>query len=161
MSHLEELLYQYYDWKRYIVRRNINVGRLSHGGWEGELDIVAYHPETDDLIHLEPSVDAHSWEKREFRFKKKFNAGKKYIFKDVFPWLDPSTRLTQIAVLISCAQDRKTLAGGKIVTIDAMMSTIKKEIKAQGVMGKSAIPEQYGLLRTIQMTICGYYRLRD
>src|SRR5437764_13234533 len=58
MSHLEDLLCEYYDWQGYIVRRNVKVGRLSHGGWEGELDIVAYHPKTRDLVHLEPSIDA-------------------------------------------------------------------------------------------------------
>jgi hypothetical protein len=46
MSHLEDLLCEYYQWQGYIVRRNIKVGRLDHGGWEGELDIVAYHPVT-------------------------------------------------------------------------------------------------------------------
>ena len=54
MSHLEDLIYQYYEWKGYVVRRNIKVGRLRHGGWEGELDIVAFHHEDGHLIHLEP-----------------------------------------------------------------------------------------------------------
>jgi len=41
VSHLEDLLCEYYEWQGYIVRRNIKVGRLGHGGWEGELDLVA------------------------------------------------------------------------------------------------------------------------
>lgn len=77
MTHLENLLYQYYDWQGYIVRRNIKVGRLKHGGWEGELDIVAYHPNNNELLHLEPSIDADSWGTREERFEKKFAAGRK------------------------------------------------------------------------------------
>ena len=32
MSHL-------YDWKGYLVKRNIKVGKLAHGGWEGELHL--------------------------------------------------------------------------------------------------------------------------
>ena len=44
MSHLEDLLAEYYDWKGYLVKRNIKVGRLNHGGWEMELDVIAYHP---------------------------------------------------------------------------------------------------------------------
>src|SRR5882672_2600591 len=58
VSHLEDLLCEYYEWQGYIVRRNIKVGRLGHGGWEGELDIVAYHPKSNHLVHLEPSLDA-------------------------------------------------------------------------------------------------------
>ncbi len=31
MSHLEDLLCEYYDWQGYIVRRNVKVGRLGQG----------------------------------------------------------------------------------------------------------------------------------
>lgn len=65
MNHLEVLLFKYYDWQDYLVRSNIKVGRLNHGGYKGKLDIVAYNPHTQHLIHLEPSNDAHNWEKRE------------------------------------------------------------------------------------------------
>ncbi len=63
MNHLEKLIRQYYEWQGYIVRGNVLVGRLSHGGWAGELDIVAYHPQTKRLLHIEPSLDAHTWAK--------------------------------------------------------------------------------------------------
>lgn len=55
MNHLETLIKQYYEWRGYIVRSNVKVGRLRHGGWAGELDIVAYHPVSEHLLHLEPS----------------------------------------------------------------------------------------------------------
>ncbi len=41
MTHLEQLVYEYYDWSGYLVKHNIHVGRLSHGGYEMELDIIA------------------------------------------------------------------------------------------------------------------------
>jgi len=63
MNHLEKLTRQYYDWKGYLVKGNVKVGRLDHGGWAGELDIVAYHPLTEHLVHIEPSMDTHSWKK--------------------------------------------------------------------------------------------------
>lgn len=84
-SHLESLIHEYLDWRGYLVRRNVKVGRLKHGGWAMELDVIAYHPMTKDLVHFEPSIDAHSWDVREQRFKKKFEAGKKYLFTDIFP----------------------------------------------------------------------------
>ncbi len=93
MNHLEKLTRQYYDWKGYLVKGNVKVGRLSHGGWAGELDIVAYHPQTEHLVHIEPSIDADSWKKREERFENKFRHGREYIYKDVFPWLSPETSL--------------------------------------------------------------------
>ena len=159
MSHLEDLLFQWYDWRGYLVRRNVKVGKLDRGGWEGELDIVAYHPATKELLHVEPSIDAHSWATREKRFTKKFESGIKYIHKDVFPWLDKTTTLKQIAVLVSRGRDRKCLAGGQILTVDEMMQQIRCEVAKSGIVAKAAIPEQFDLLRTVQLTISGYYRL--
>lgn len=66
-----------------------------------ELDIVTYDPQASQLLHIEASLDANSWDVRETRFTKKFNAGRKYIFTDLFPWLPPTTPLTQRAILVS------------------------------------------------------------
>ena len=157
MTHLEKLIYQYYEWKGFIVRGNVKVGRLAHGGWAGELDIVAYEPTSERVVHLEPSIDAHSWKKREERFKKKFEAGRKYIPKEVYPWLKPATPIEQVAVLITST--RAELAGGKVVSVDQLTREIKDEVAKAGVMSKNAIPEQYDLLRTIQLVTCGYYKI--
>lgn len=157
MNHLEKLTRQYYDWKGYLVKGNVKVGRLSHGGWAGELDIVAYHPQTEHLVHIEPSIDAHSWKRREERFEKKFRLGHDYIYKDVFPWLSPDTPLDQIAILITST--RNELCGATVISIDEFMKKLKEEIQEQGIMGKNAIPEEYDLLRTIQMAINGYHKI--
>src|SRR4051794_26564469 len=98
MSHLESLIAEYLDWQGYIVKRNLKVGRLAHGGWQMELDIVAYHPHTRDLVHYEPSIDAHSWDIREARYRKKFESGRTFILTEVFSWLPPSSSIRQIAV---------------------------------------------------------------
>jgi hypothetical protein len=158
MSHLEDLIAEYYDWKGYLIKRNIKVGRLSHGGWEMELDIIAYHPHTTHLIHLEPSLDADSWATREARFSKKFNAARKYIFSEILTWLSEATPIEQVAVLISHPKGRDTLAGGRVLSIDEYLAHVRSEVEAQGVMMKNAIPEQYPLLRTIQLSMNGYRR---
>ena len=139
------------------MKGNVKVGRLSHGGWAGELDIVAYHPQTEHLVHIEPSIDAHSWKKREERFEKKFRFGREYIYKDVFPWLSPDTPLDQIAMLVTSS--RSELCGAAVISIAEFMKNIKDEIQEKGIMAKNAIPEEYDLLRTIQMTLNGYYKI--
>jgi hypothetical protein len=159
MTHLETLIAEYLDWQGFLVRRNTKVGRLSHGGWEMELDIIAYHPKTGELVHFEPSIDALTWEKREIRYKKKFAAGLKYIFKEIFHWLPPSTPIRQVAVFINHPQGRDTLAGGNILSVDELMAEIRAKIIVRGIMAKNAIPEQYPLLRTLQLSHAGYYRV--
>ena len=159
MNHLETLVGQFYEWKGYFIRRNVLVGRRSAGGWDMELDVVAFHPREKELIHIEASLDAYSWSKREQRFAKKFAAGQKYIRKEVFPWLDAKTELKQQCIVVSRAIDRTQLAGGELLTVDEFMRNIKAEIIKAGIVGKSAIPEQFDLLRTIQLTVSGYYRV--
>lgn len=159
MSHLEDVIAEYYDWKGYLVKRNVKVGRLSHGGWEMELDVIAYHPLTHHLVHIEPSIDAHSWTVRTARFAKKFGAGEKYIFTDVFTWLDPSTPIERIAVLVSRPKGRDDLCGGKIKSVDELMREVRSDVAQCGIAAKNAIPEQYPHLRTIQFVVSGYYRV--
>ncbi len=158
MSHLETLIAEYLDWQSYIVKRNTKVGRLGHGGWEMELDIIGYHPESGSVVHYEPSIDALSWEKRETRYKKKFEAGRKYIFSAIFPWLPSSTPLKQIAVFINHPRGRDTIAGGAIISIDEFMNEVRAKVVACGIMARNAIPEQYPLLRTVQLSHVGYGR---
>ena len=158
MSHLESLIAEYLDWQGHIVRRNIKVGRLGHGGWEMELDIVGYHPPSNTVVHYEPSIDALSWEKREARYLKKFQAGRKYIFTEVFSWLPPDTPLKQVAVFISRPREKSEIAGGILISIDELMREIRAKVVECGPMCRNAISEQYPLLRTLQMTHSGYYR---
>jgi hypothetical protein len=158
MTHLESLISEYLEWQGFLIRRNTKVGRLGHGGWEMELDVVGFHPKSGELVHYEPSIDALSWEKREARYKKKFAAGQKYIFTDLFAWLPSKTELQQFAVFINHPKGRDRIAGGRILSIDELMATIRTEVSACGPMIRNAIPEQYPLLRTIQMSHVGYFR---
>ena len=158
MSHLETLIAEYLDWQGYLVKSNTKVGRLGHGGWEMELDIIGYHPNTGALVHYEPSIDALSWAKREARYQKKFEAGRNYIFREIFSWLPSSTPLQQIAVFVSHPKGRDTIAGGTIISIDELMAEIRGKVIEWGIMAKNAIPEQYSLLRTLQLSHAGYHR---
>lgn len=124
-----------------------------------ELDVIAFHPMTKHLIHLEPSLDAHSWEKREQRFSKKFEAARKYILTDIFTWLEPDTLIEQIAILICHPSNRHELCGAAIISIDEFVAKVRVEIASLGIMAKNAIPEQYPQLRAIQLLVSGYYRI--
>ena len=158
-SHLEQLISEYLEWKGFLIKRNIKVGRLAHGGWKMELDIVGYHPSDNRLVHYEPSIDALPWEQRAARYEKKFQAGREYIEAELFKWIKGTPKLEQFAVFISHPQNRHEIASGKILSIDELMKEIKAEVLKKGIMGKNAISESYPLLRTIQMALSGYYRV--
>jgi Holliday junction resolvase-like predicted endonuclease len=68
VNFLEQLVAEWYEYQGYFIRRNVRVGKVPGGGYECELDVVAFHPETKHLVHVEPSTDAGSWEERERRY---------------------------------------------------------------------------------------------
>jgi hypothetical protein len=76
MNFLEQLVAEWYEINGYFVRRNVRVGKLAHGGHEGELDVVAFHPEQKRLVHIESSMDGDTWDRREERFVRKFRVGR-------------------------------------------------------------------------------------
>ena len=63
MNHLEALVAEYLMWQGFLIRHNVKVSRLNHGGWAAELDVVGFHPGDGRLIHYEPSLDSNLWKK--------------------------------------------------------------------------------------------------
>ncbi len=64
----------------------------------------------------------------------------------------------QVAVLISHPKGRDVLAGGRIISIDELLAEIREKVIACGIVAKNAIPEQYPLLRTLQLSHNGYFK---
>jgi len=149
---LEQLVAEWYEYTGYFVRRNVNVGKRSKGGYISELDVVAFNPKSRHLVHVEPSMDAHSWEKREKRFRAKFDAGREFI-----PSLFPGLRLPdpeQIALLVFASdQQHSQVGGGKVVPIKDFMYKIRTDPDwgvALHSVATRVVPEQYVILRTLQ-----------
>lgn len=149
MNHLEELAAEWYEFRGYFVRRNVQVGRRAKGGYECELDVVAFCPQRKHLVHIEPSMDANTWKVREERYTKKFAAGRKYI-PGLFNGIPLPGSIEQIALLgFASNANVKTLAGGRVMTSADFLAEITGEVGKLRV-ATAAIPEQFPLLRTIQ-----------
>ncbi len=151
MNHLEQLIAEWLEFTGYLVKRNINVCKLTRGGFEGELDIVAYNPETNHLLHVEPSGDALSWKDRNVMFSRKFKIGKKYIISDVFRWLPKSTTIEHWAVVWGSDKTHKKVGGGKVMPIKKIYNLIANDLSK--LSDYTIIPEQQFLLRTMQSTL--------
>ena len=156
MNHLETLIGEYLEWRGYLLRRNVKVGRLSHGGWAMELDVIGYNPISGDLVHYEPSTDADSWAVREKRYAKKMHHATEHILKSVFPWLASDTVIRHIAVLPNHTAGHDLVGGMTVQSIDELIAEIRSEVRKQGLARQNAIPENYPLLRTLQLAYCGY-----
>ena len=49
---LEQITRKWYEYQGYFVRQNVNVGPRARGGYDCEIDIVAFHPKTKHLVHV-------------------------------------------------------------------------------------------------------------
>ena len=148
-NHLESLVAEWYEFRGYFIRRNVHVGKRPEGGHEAELDVVGFHPGERSLVQIEPSLDTSSWAKREARYSKKFEAGRKYI-PELFPNMAVPKEIDQIALFVhGGGKSRERIAGGRVVFIRAFMEEIRADIRHRKV-GRSAIPEGFPLLRTLQ-----------
>jgi len=148
-NHLESLVAEWYELRGYFVCRNVQVGKRPKGGYECELDVVAFHPELKRLVHVEPSLDADSWAVRERRYAKKFEAGRKYI-PELFRGIPVPNEIDQIALFVYGGTNvSRELAGGRVMFIRELMADIRKEISTRKI-SKAAVPEEFPLLRTLQ-----------
>lgn len=147
---LEQLVAEWYEYRGYFVRRNVKVGKLDRGGYECELDVVAFHPGTKHLVHIEPSSDASTWANREGRYKKKFEAGQKHIPELFIGLLKPDAVPEQIALFVVAGKKhRPLLAQGKVLHVSTFMAEIVKHFSTFSMIN-AQVPESFPLLRTIQ-----------
>jgi len=154
---LEQLVAEWYEFQGYFVRRNVNVGKRLNGGYASELDVVAFNPKTQHLVHVEPSMDCYSWEKREKRFAAKFKAGKEHI-PALFPSFKKLPEIEQMAVLVYGSEiSHSKIGGGRIVLIKDLMNEIRENLAAREVRN-AAVPEQYVILRGLQFA-ANYWKL--
>lgn len=149
VNYLEQLVAEWYEYRGYFVRKNVWVGKRAKGGYDCELDVVAFHPETKHVVQIEPSMDASSWAIREKRFKKKFDAGRKHI-PALFKGIKISKTIDQYALLVFASkQSRSEIGGGKILLINELITDILHGLSDVSI-SSAAVSEQFPILRTFQ-----------
>ncbi len=97
MNHLETLTAEWLNYNGYLVHTSVKVGKRAKGGWDGELDVVGFHPARRHFLHVECSVDANTWEIRKKTFKRKFAMGHEHA-RNLFSGLELPTALDQVVV---------------------------------------------------------------
>lgn len=152
MNHLETLTAEWLAYNDYFTRSTVKVGKRAKGGWEGELDVVGFHPGRQHFIHVECSTDAWTWLRREETFRRKFAIGRRHA-AELFSGMELPTALDQVVVHgYAGANDKyRNLGGGRFVTSQELAAEIMNGIPATS--RKSAVPENFPLMRTLQLSI--------
>jgi hypothetical protein len=155
MNFLEQLVGEWYSYKGYFVQTNVKFGPLKHGGYEGEMDVVAFHPKDKVLVHVETSTDSLSWEKRRHHFESKFRRAQKH-YSELFHFDYDAVEKIAIVGLRSTAPHG--ISFGKDVVIKTSPEFIREMteyLKDKSPL-KQAVPEHWPLIRLLQ--ISAFYR---
>ena len=153
MNFLEQLIGEWFSYKGYFVRTNIKLNKRLKGGWDNELDVLAYSAKTGELIHAESTWDAASWPKRKERFLRK---------KFVYTHAEYETlvgvkiaRVRKIA-LVGLGQSTKSdLNWGQsieVVLIPHFIAEISKELTSKNPLN-DIVPEGFPRLRAMQFAL--------
>lgn len=149
MNFLESLVSQWYGYCGYFVRSNVHILPLEHGGYGAELDVLAFSPKDGELIHVEASSDALVWPVREKRMRKKFKLPHEE-YEKIFKVKVEKVR--KIAICgFSLTNDGRHWGEIEVTTVREFIRTIHEALAQIDPM-RQAVPENYPLLRAIQMT---------
>jgi len=154
MNHLEQLVSEWLQYRGYYVRTSVPVGPRDRGGFEGELDVVAIHLQRRRLLHIECSLDALSREKRQERFRLKFERGRRYI-STVFHGLEIPDEPEQVVVLQFASGAERAFGGARLVTGRELVHEIIAGLQGTSPSSK-AVSSNLPLLRTLQLAADAY-----
>ncbi len=116
------------------------------------MDIVAFHPRTKVMVHLEASTDADSWTERSRRFSKKFADAQKY-YSQLLKFGYQSVEEVAIVGWGRSVPAGISFSHGVVIkTLPQFVSEIT-DVLRQRDPAKEAVPEHWPLLRAIQMSV--------
>ena len=157
MNFLEQLTKEWFEYQDYFVRTNVKFGRLGHGGWKGEMDVVVIDPSTSHLTHVEVSSDADTWAVRRQRLGDKFEKAKPH-YREVFPSTKGTARCVAIVGTSSNSRESLGLPGIKEISIPEFVAEITAYLAEKAPLS-SAVPEHWPLIRAMQFA-CAWGRLQ-
>ncbi len=152
MNFLESLVAEWYAYSGYFVRSNPRTRKRQKGGWDVELDVLAYLPSAQRLIHIETSGDANTWPKRKERFMKK-----KFILshEEYESVIGSSINAIEKIAIVGWSSTKSDLNWGddiKVVLIPQLFEEITTKLRATP-HSKQIVPEGFPLLRAIQLAL--------
>ena len=151
MNFLEQLVAEWYVYRGYFVLTNVKHGKRKKGGWEGEIDVLAFEAKKPECVHVETSMDADSWAERKRRFRRKFETAGTHYAK-LFPC--PAPQVRQIAVVgFTQPKDRPDFGEGiEVRFVPELIAEICADLKEKHPMTE-AVPEGFPLLRAMQFAV--------
>jgi len=155
MTFLEQFVAEWYEYAGYFVRSNVRTRKRTKGGFDVELDVLAYDLPNNTLLHVETSGDADSWAERKRRFlTKKFILTRKEYQAIIGCKVN---KIRKIAIVGYTRSTKTNLDWGQdieVILIPDFMKRIAEKLRSQ-YPAHEAVPEGFPLLRAVQ-TVLAY-----
>ncbi len=153
MNFLEQLAAEWYAYNGYFVLTNRKYGEPEGGGFEGEVDVLAFHAHKREFLHIETSSDASSWANRKQKFRRQFAKAKRYYRN----WLPCKVSEVKKIAIVGFALNPKVLPdyfgdGISIQSVPDFVAKITATLAKRKPM-EEAVPEGFPLLRAIQFAV--------
>jgi hypothetical protein len=153
MNFLEQLVAEWYEYTGHFVRTNIRAQKREKGGWDVELDVLAYSPSNQELLHIETSGDANSWAERKQRFlEKKFTLSKQDYEEILECKINSVQRIAIVGYSRSTRANLEWGEGIEVKLIPKFLDEIVAILRQRDWM-REAVPERYTILRAMQMVL--------
>lgn len=146
MNFLEELVAEWYSYQGYLITTNRKFGRRPNGGYEGEIDVLAWGPRERRLIHIECSTDADRLVGRVRRFQRKFYTASQH-YKEI---LDIDFHSVRQLAIVGFSSTRIDFGDGIVhQTVPELIKEIHACVSEKDPMSR-AVSEKMPLLRALQ-----------
>ena len=153
MNFLEQVASEWYAIQGYFVRTNVKANKRAKGGWDNELDVLAYDPKKRTLVHVETSSDALTWAERKERFlKRKFVFSNEQYANLVGAIPEHIVKRAVVGTSLAPAPEPYWNNEIEVITIPNFISEICDDIRGRHPM-RDAIPENYPCLRSFQFVL--------
>ena len=138
---IEQVVAEWYDLRGYFIRRNIMRPNPPRG--QTDLDVVAFHPNTRHMIHIEGSTASERWSAVKLKMEAKFPLDRAYLAR-----LYPDLPLEQLLVYYRRVPDEHLDSGIRILAFPDLLSEIRAYLKTHR-LDERKVPEAFPLLRVL------------
>lgn len=153
MNFLEQLTSEWYAYQGYFVRTNVKMNKRAKGGWDNELDVLAFSARTGELIHIESTWDAEPWSKRKARFLTKKFVYSRSQYKDIVGAnISKLRKIALVGLGRSAKSDLNWGSGVEVMLIPSFIARIAKELEKKDPL-KDIVPEGFPRLRAMQLAL--------
>jgi hypothetical protein len=153
MNFLEQLSAEWYTYQGYFVRTNVKTNKRAKGGWDNELDVLAFSAQTGELVHIESTWDAESWPKRKERFlTKKFVYSQAQYEDIVGTKISKLHKIALVGLVYATKSDLSWGGGIEVYLIPKFIASIARELEQKDPL-KDVVPEGFPRLRAMQLAL--------